>query len=55
MYTKDGGESWNKVIEYKQATHHVSLINASNEIVDELYIAVENANTNDRVVYRITD
>jgi photosystem II stability/assembly factor-like uncharacterized protein len=55
MYTKDGGESWNKVIEYSKATHHVSLINSSNELADVLYFSIKNLENNDRVVYKITD
>lgn len=55
MYTVDGGESWNKVIEYSGVTHKVWLIGSSNEIADELYFSIENLKNNDRVVYKITD
>lgn len=55
MYTKDGGESWNKVIEYSKATHHVSLMSSSNETADVLYFSIKNLTNNDRVVYKITD
>jgi len=55
MYSKDGGESWNRVIEYSQATHHVSLRSSSNEVVDELYFSIENLDNTNRVVYKIAD
>lgn len=55
MYTADGGKSWNKVIEYNRAAHTVWILNASNEIVDELYISIENSTSKDRMVYKITD
>jgi hypothetical protein len=55
MYSKDGGESWNKVIEYRKATHHVSLNSSSNEMADELYFSIENSKKTDRVVYKISD
>lgn len=55
MYSKDGGESWNKVIEYSRASHKVWLLNSSNDIADELYFSIENSKKDDRVVYKITD
>ena len=55
MYTDDGGLTWNKVFEYRMATHKVWLISASNEGTDGLYFSIENLSTNERVVYRITD
>jgi hypothetical protein len=55
MYTTNGGESWNKVIEYTRGTHGVWLINSSNESADELYFSVESLKNSDRVVYKIAD
>jgi len=53
MYTDDGGESWNKVIEYNRATHKVWLLSSSNETSDVLYISIEDSIDKNRVVYRI--
>lgn len=55
MYTANGGESWNKVIEYSRSTHKVWLISSSNEIADELYFSIENLQNDDRVVYKVVD
>ena len=55
MYTDDGGESWNKVIEYNRATHKVWLLSSSNEAADELYFSIENSIDKSRVVYKIAD
>ena len=55
MYTDDGGLTWNKVFEYRMATHKVWLISAANEGADDVYFSIENLSTNERVVYRITD
>jgi BNR/Asp-box repeat protein len=55
MYTKDGGKSWNRVIEYNRSTHTVWLINSSNEAKDELYYSIKDLMNNDRVVYKISD
>jgi hypothetical protein len=55
MYTADGGESWNKVIEYNRATHKVWLISSSNEVTTELYFSIEDLRTSARVVYKIAD
>jgi len=55
MVSKDGGESWNRIIEYKKTTHHISLISSSNEMADELYFSIENLKNGDRVVYKIGD
>jgi hypothetical protein len=55
MYSKDGGQSWNKVIEYSRAAHKVWLISSSKEIEDELYISIENSRKTERVVYKIAD
>jgi photosystem II stability/assembly factor-like uncharacterized protein len=55
MYTTDNGKSWNKIFEYNRSTHTVWLIHSSTAISDELYFSVEDLNSNERVVYRITD
>ncbi len=55
MYTADGGESWNKVIEYSSATHKVWLINASNQIGDVLYFSIEDVTNGERIVYKVAD
>ncbi len=55
MYTLNGGESWNKVIEYDRATHKVWLTSSSNGIANELYFSIENLKKADRVVYKIAD
>ncbi len=55
MYTINGGESWNKMIEYSGKTHSVALIDGSNEIRNEVYFAIKDLRSNDRVVYKITD
>jgi len=55
MYTDNGGQSWNKVIEYSRSTHKVWLLNSSRDISDELYFSVEDSKNNERIVYRIAD
>lgn len=55
MYTADGGESWNKVLEYNRATHKVWLLSSSNDSADDLYFSIENTKNNERVVYRVND
>ena len=54
MYTANGGESWNKVIEYSSSTHKVWLVSASNELADELYFSIEDLKNGGRVVYKIS-
>jgi hypothetical protein len=53
MVTTNGGESWNKVIEYNSSTHKVWLVSASSEPADELYFSLEDLKNGDRVVYKI--
>ena len=53
MVTTNGGESWNKVIEYNSSTHKVWLVSASSEHADELYFSLEDLKNGDRVVYKI--
>jgi hypothetical protein len=55
MYTVNGGESWNKVIEYSKTTHKVWLASSSNDLVDALYFSIEDLKNRDRVVYKIDD
>ena len=55
MASKDGGNSWDRFIEYNRATHKVWLISSANEMVDTLYFSIENSKSSDRVVYRISD
>lgn len=55
MYTENGGQSWNKVIEYSRETHKVSLIGSSNEVADVLYFYVEDLKNRDRIVYQVAD
>jgi hypothetical protein len=55
MYTSNGGDSWNKVIEYNGATHKIWLINASNHITDVLYFSIEDVQNGERIVYKVGD
>ncbi|MCC9078663.1 exo-alpha-sialidase [Litorilinea aerophila] len=55
MVTKDGGETWSRVIEYSRDTHKVWLLNTSDEIADELYVSVEAPDSGKRAVYQIAD
>lgn len=55
LYSADDGRSWNKVIEYRRATHKVWLISSSNDMADELYFSIEGSRSADRVVYKIGD
>jgi hypothetical protein len=55
MYSADGGESWNKVFEYRRATHKVWLVSSSSEAANELYFSIEDLKNNKRVVYKIVD
>jgi len=55
MYSDDGGDSWDKVIEYDKATHKIWLINSSNHIADVLYFSIEDLETGDRMVYEVGD
>ncbi len=43
------------MIEYSGKTHSVALIDGSNEIRNEVYFAIKDLRSNDRVVYKITD
>jgi hypothetical protein len=54
-YSRNGGTTWDKVIEYSRATHKVWLIGSSNKMAGELYFSIENLRTGDRAVYEIAD
>jgi hypothetical protein len=53
MCSLDGGETWNKVIEYNSKIHSISLIGASHAAPEELYCSIKDRRTNDRLVFRI--
>lgn len=53
MVSLNGGESWNKVLEYNRSTHKVWLISSSIEPANELYFSVEELNKRHRVVFKI--
>jgi hypothetical protein len=55
MYSDDGGDSWDKVIEYEKATHKIWLINSSHHVADVLYFSIEDMETGDRRVYEVRD
>ncbi|MGE5251977.1 MAG: WD40/YVTN/BNR-like repeat-containing protein [Bacteroidota bacterium] len=55
MCSLDGGETWNRMIEYNSKVHSISLIGASNTATDEVYFSVKDRRNNTRVVYRIGD
>jgi photosystem II stability/assembly factor-like uncharacterized protein len=55
MYTDDGGQSWNKVVEYSRSTHKAWLLNSSQDVSDVLYFSIEDSKNNERVVYSIAD
>lgn len=55
MFTKDGGKSWDRLVEYSRAKHKVWLISSASGIADTLYFSIENSKTSDRVVYKVSD
>jgi hypothetical protein len=55
MYTKNGGESWIKLIEYNKASHKIWLANSSNEPTEDLYFYIEDRKNKERIVYKIND
>lgn len=55
MYSEDGGQSWNKVLEYSRSTHKVWLLNSSREVSNVLYFSIEDSKNNDRIVCKIAD
>ena len=55
MYSKDDGQTWNKVFEYKANNYTVWLLNSSREISDDLYFSIEDHKNKNRIVYKIAD
>lgn len=55
MYSADGGQSWNRMIEYSKSEHKVWLVNSSNEVPDVLYFSIEDLRSGARVVYEVRD
>jgi photosystem II stability/assembly factor-like uncharacterized protein len=55
MYTKDDGETWNKVFEYNGKDYTVWLLNSSSEIPDVLYFSIEDLKNKNRIVYKVVD
>jgi photosystem II stability/assembly factor-like uncharacterized protein len=55
MVSTDDGISWEKVFEYNRSTYTVWLISSSIDPTDKVYLSVENALNNERVVYKISD
>ncbi len=55
MYTADCGMTWNRVIEYKRATHTVWLLSSSSDPVDRVCFAVQDSGRRHRVVYEVSD
>jgi hypothetical protein len=55
MYTVDNGKTWQKVYDYNRSTHTVWLINSSSETSEDVYFSVEDLNSKERVVYKVTD
>ena len=55
MYSADGGETWDRVLDYDGAAYKVWLLNSSDRVSDTLYFSVQNLRNNDRVVYEVTD
>jgi hypothetical protein len=53
MFSRDHGESWNKVFEYNGNTHGIQLIGATTDLSDVLYLSVRYLDH--RVVYKICD
>ena len=55
MFSRDGGESWSRVLEYDRNTHVAWLISSCSDVTHDLYISVENTKSKDRAVYKIGD
>lgn len=55
MFTRDGGKSWNKLVDYDSRVHSVSLLSASKHPVDDIFLAFKDLRDNDRTVYRISN
>lgn len=55
MFSTDNGESWTRMIEYSGKRYSVGLIDGSNCGRDEVYFAIKDMKTDNRVVYKVTD
>ena len=55
MFSTDNGESWTRMIEYSGKKYSVGLIDGANRVRDEVYFAIKDMKTDDRVVYKVTD
>jgi len=55
MVTKDGGQSWNRVVEYDRNNHIVWVISSSTEVSDSFYFSIENIATKHRRVFKVGD
>jgi len=55
MYSNDGGREWHRVVDYNEKTHKVWLLSASGDPAEDVYLAVENRRTHDRVVWKVHD
>ena len=55
MVTKDGGQTWNRVIEYDRKHHIVWLISSSTDVSDSFYFSIENVATKNRKVFKVGD
>lgn len=55
MFTKDGGQSWNRVVEYDRKNHVVWLISSSRYMSNSFYFAIENTATKHRRVFKVGD
>jgi hypothetical protein len=55
MVSHDAGREWHRIIEYNEKTHKVWMLSAARDSADEIYLAIENRRTHDRVVWRVHD
>lgn len=55
MLSKDGGQTWHKIVAYNRAHHKVWLISAAAGAASSLYFSLENVKSAEQVVYRVTD
>ena len=54
MVSKDGGESWDRLIEYNRVAHKVWLVSASQDIAEAVYLSIEDTANNKRAVYQVS-
>lgn len=55
MFTNDGGNTWERMIEYRAKTHSVGLIDGANYVRNDVYFAIKDLENDDRVVYKVID